>query len=306
MSNPMTEGNTPFRSGFIAIVGRPNVGKSTLMNHILGQKISITSNKPQTTRHRILGIKTEADYQAIFIDTPGLHLNAKSAMNRYLNRSAHSSIEAVDMVFFVVEAVHWDEEDESVLRRLQQQSAPVVLVINKVDRIPDKERLLPIIQKLSEKMAFAAVVPVSALKGVNLAQLDKLVYDSLSEGDAIFPEDYITDRSERFLAAEIVREKLFRSLGKELPYASTVEIEHFKDDNGLLRIAALIWVERQSQKKIVIGKGGERLKSVGQQARIDMEKLFEQKVFLECWVKVKEGWSDNERLLNSLGYRDEL
>ena len=298
--------STNFRSGYIAIVGRPNVGKSTLMNHLLGQKISITSNKPQTTRHRILGIKTEADYQAVFIDTPGLHLNARSAMNRYLNRSANSSIEAVDMVLFVVEAGQWNDEDTSVLKRLQQQPAPVVLVVNKVDRFADKEKLLPILKSLGEKMDFAALVPLSALKGSNLGQLERLVYEALPEGEAIFPDDYVTDRSERFLAAEIVREKLFRTLGKELPYATTVEIEQFKDDDGLLRIAALIWVERQSQKKIVIGKGGEQLKQVGQQARIDMEKLFDQKVFLQCWVKVKEGWSDNERLLNSLGYRDEL
>jgi GTP-binding protein Era len=293
-------------SGFISIVGRPNVGKSTLMNHLLGQKISITSNKPQTTRHRILGIKTEEGKQVVYIDTPGLHLNPKSAMNRYMNRAASSGMDAVDLVLFVVEVNHWTEEDENVLTRLKQQSTPVVLVVNKVDHVKDKEELLPLLQKLSAHMDFAAVVPLSALKGKNVAHLEKLVFDALPEGEAIFPEDYITDRSERFLAAEMVREKLIRGLGQELPYSTTVEIEQFKDDNGLLRISALIWVERQSQKKIVIGKAGERLKQVGQQARIDMEKLFGQKVFLQCWVKVKEGWSDNERLLNSLGYKDEF
>ena len=301
-----TESPSVHHSGFVSIVGRPNVGKSTLMNHLLGQKISITANKPQTTRHRILGIHTEDGYQVVFIDTPGMHLNAKSAMNRYMNRAASSGMDAVDLVLFVVEVNHWTEEDENVLKRLQQQSSPVVLVVNKVDQIKDKELLLPMLQRLGGKMDFAAVVPLSALKGDNLKQLEKQVRTAIPQGEAIFPEDYVTDRSERFLAAELVREKLVRSLGQELPYATAVEIEQFKDDNGLLRIAALIWVERQSQKKIVIGKGGERLKAIGQQARMDMEKLFGQKVFLQCWVKVKEGWSDNERLLNSLGYRDEF
>lgn len=301
-----TDSNSVHHSGFVSIVGRPNVGKSTLMNHILGQKISITSNKPQTTRHRILGIKTEEGYQVVYIDTPGLHLNPKSAMNRYMNRAASSGMDAVDLVLFVVEVKHWTEEDENVLTRLKQQSTPVVLVVNKVDFVKEKEELLPLLQQLSARMDFSAVIPLSALKGKNVAQLEKIVHQALPEGSAIFPEDYITDRSERFLAAEMVREKLIRGLGQELPYATTVEIEEFKDDNGMLRISALIWVERQSQKKIVIGKGGERLKQVGQQARIDMEKLFGQKVFLQCWVKVKEGWSDNERLLNSLGYRDEF
>lgn len=301
-----TDSGSIHHSGFVSIVGRPNVGKSTLMNHILGQKISITSNKPQTTRHRILGIKTEDGYQVVYIDTPGLHLNPKSAMNRYMNRAASSGMDAVDLVLFVVEVNHWTEEDENVLTRLQQQSTPVVLVVNKIDFVKDKEELLPLLQKIAAKMDFAAVIPLSALKGKNVMQLEKLIRDAIPEGEAIFPEDYITDRSERFLAAEMVREKLIRGLGQELPYATTVEIEQFKDDNGMLRISALIWVERQSQKKIVIGKGGERLKQVGQQARIDMEKLFGQKVFLQCWVKVKEGWSDNERLLNSLGYKDEF
>ncbi|HEY9147623.1 MAG TPA: GTPase Era, partial [Gammaproteobacteria bacterium] len=274
-------------------------------NHILGQKISITSDKPQTTRHRILGIKTEAGYQAIYVDTPGLHLNAKKAMNRYMNRAATTSLQDVDLILFVVDAARWTEEDENVLQRLSGQPTPVVLVVNKVDRIADKEQLLPLLQTLAQKMDFAAVLPVSALKGVNLQGLEKEVMKSLPESESIFPEEYITDRSERFLAAEIVREKLMRTMGKELPYATTVEIEQFKDDNGLLRINGLIWVERASQKKIVIGRGGERLKEIGRQARIDMERLFGAKVFLQLWVKVKEGWSDNERILGSLGYKDE-
>jgi GTPase len=294
-----------FRSGYVAIVGRPNVGKSTLMNRILGQKISITSNKPQTTRHRILGIKTTESFQAVYVDTPGLHLNAKKAMNRYMNRAASSSLADVDLILFLVDVGKWTEEDESVLEKLRSQSVPVVLVVNKIDYLKDKEQLLPQLQQLSSKMEFLAVLPLSALKGNNVESLEKEVLRALPESDPIYPEEYVTDRSERFLAAEIIREKLMRSMGKELPYSTAVEIEQFKNDNGLLRIHGLIWVERASQKKIVIGKGGEQLKTIGKQARIDMEKLFDAKVFLQLWVKVKEGWSDNERILNSLGYRDE-
>lgn len=275
------------------------------MNHILGQKISITSSKPQTTRHRILGIKTDERSQTIYVDTPGLHLKAQKAMNRYMNRAATSSLENVELILFVVDVHRWTDEDENVLKRVKAQGTPVVLVVNKIDQIKDKEELLPLLQELSSKMDFAAVIPLSALKGANVSDLEKIVYDALPEGEPIFPEEYVTDRTERFLAAELVREKLMRSLGKELPYATTVEIEQFKEEEGLLRIIALIWVERQSQKKIVIGKGGERLKEIGRMARLDMERLFGEKVFLQLWVKVKEGWSDNERILSSLGYRDE-
>lgn len=295
-----------FRSGFVAIVGRPNVGKSTLMNHILGQKISITSSKPQTTRHRILGIKTTEDSQVIYVDTPGVHLNAKKAMNRYMNRAATTSLEEAELILFLVEATTWTEEDDNVLKRLRGLNRSVVLVVNKVDRIKEKEALLPVLQELSGKMEFLSVVPLSALKGSNVEELEKLVVEHLPVAAPMFPEEYVTDRSERFLAAELVREKLMRSLGKELPYATTVEIESFKDEGEMLRIHALIWVERNSQKRIVIGKGGEKLKEIGRQARIDMEKLFGTKVFLQLWVKVKEGWSDNERILNSLGYKDEF
>ena len=297
-----------FRSGFVAIVGRPNVGKSTLMNYMLGQKISITSHKPQTTRHRILGIKSENAYQAVFIDTPGLHLDAKKAMNRYLNRAASSAMDDVDLVLLVIEAGKWTEEDDNVLKRLAGGKAPLVLVVNKVDTIKDKETLLPELQGLAGKADFSGIVPLSARDGKGVADLEKVIVSYLQPGDPIFPEDQITDRSERFLAAEIVREKLMRKLGKELPYAVTVEIEQFKEDpeRGLLDIAALIWVERDSQKRIVIGKGGAQLKEIGRLARLDMERLFGEKVFLRLWVKVKEGWSDNERILGSLGYRDEF
>lgn len=301
----MNKTEQSYRSGFVAIVGRPNVGKSTLMNHILGQKISITSSKPQTTRHRILGIKTDERSQTIYVDTPGLHLHAQKAMNRYMNRAAASSLENVELILFVVDVSRWSEEDDNVLKRVREQKTPVVLVVNKVDKVKEKEQLLPLLQQLSAKMDFAAVIPLSALKGANVPDLERIVFDALPEAEPMFPEEYVTDRSERFLAAELVREKLMRSLGKELPYATTVEIEQFNEEEGLLRIGALIWVERQSQKKIVVGKGGERLKEIGSMARKDMERLFGEKVFLQLWVKVKEGWSDNERLLSSLGYRDE-
>ena len=275
------------------------------MNHLIGQKISITSNKPQTTRHRILGIKTEADFQAVYVDTPGLHLNARKAVNRYMNRAAKSTLHDVDVIIFVVEAERWTDEDESVLQQLRNVEVPVILAVNKIDKFKEKEALLPLLQRLSSKMDFAAVVPVSALKKNNLVEMEKVVAAHLPEAEAFYPEEQITDRSERFLAAEIVREKLMRALGQELPYALTVEIEQFKEEDGMLNIAAVIWIERASQKPIVIGKGGSVLKKVGQLARTDMERLFDGKVFLQLWVKVKEGWSDDERALISLGYTDD-
>jgi GTP-binding protein Era len=223
-----------------------------------------------------------------------------------MNRAATTSLEDVDVILFLVEADSWTEEDENVLKRLKEVKAPVFLVVNKVDRVKEKEVLLPLLQELSQKMEFASVLPLSALKGSNIEELEREVYQRLPESEMIFPEDYVTDRSSRFLAAEIIREKLMRGLGKELPYATTVEIESFKEEEGVLHIHGLIWVERQSQKRIVIGKGGEKLKEVGKQARLDMKKLFERKVHLQLWVKVKEGWSDNERILNSLGYKDEF
>jgi GTPase len=222
-----------------------------------------------------------------------------------MNRAASSSLDDVNLILFVVDVGKWTEEDESVLQKLRGQSTPVVLVLNKIDYLKEKEELLPQLQALSEKMEFLAVLPLSALKGNNVPHLEQEVLRALPEAEPIYPEEYVTDRSERFLAAEIIREKLMRSLGQEMPYSTAVEIEQFKNDNGLLRINGLIWVERSSQKKIVIGKGGEQLKNIGKQARIDMERLFDAKVYLQLWVKVKEGWSDNERILNSLGYRDE-
>jgi GTP-binding protein Era len=293
-----------FHCGYVAIVGRPNVGKSTLLNHILGQKISITSHKPQTTRHRILGIKTTAHSQTVYVDTPGLHLNAKKAMNRYLNRAASTSILDVNIAVFVVDQDTWTDEDEFVLGKLKEAGVPVILVINKIDKTKAKDALLSHINKLSQKMDFAAVVPLSALRGTQIDALEVEVESLLPVSTPFFPEDQITDRSERFLASEIIREKLMSALGEELPYALTVEIEKFAKEGNLLKIYGLIWVERAGQKNIVIGKGGEQLKQVGTRARKDMERLFDSKVFLQLWVKVKQGWSDDERALRSLGYDD--
>ncbi|CAM3581494.1 GTPase Era [Parendozoicomonas haliclonae] len=292
------------RCGYVAIVGRPNVGKSTLLNRILGQKLSITSRKPQTTRHRIHGIKTEGDVQAIYVDTPGMHLGAEKAINRYMNRAASSSLADVDVIVFIVDRLRWTEEDEMVLEKLKHTKAPVILVVNKVDRLDEKAQLIPWLDELSRKMDFAHIVPIAARNGHNVDRLERLVNSYLPESIHFFGEDQITDRSSRFLAAELVREKVMRQLGDELPYQITVEIEEFKDVEGVLHISALLLVERAGQKKIVIGDKGSRLKTIGRDARLDMEKLFDSKVMLNLWVKVRSGWSDDERALASLGYND--
>lgn len=291
--------------GFVAIIGRPNVGKSTLLNYILGQKISITSRKPQTTRHRILGIKTADNVQTIYVDTPGLHLQAKRALNRYMNRTAVRALQDVDVVLFMIDSLKWQEDDEWVLKKLSSLNCPVLLVINKVDQIEDKERLLPHMQALAEKANFNNVIPISAIQGTNVDKLETLIGSLLPENPHFFPDDQITDASERFMAAEIIREKLIRSLGQEVPYALTVEIEKFKQEEKILHISAIIWVEKMGQKAIVIGKEGSVLKKVGTRARKELEFLFENKIFLQLWVKVKESWSDNERALRSLGYQDQ-
>jgi len=288
--------------GFVAIVGRPNVGKSTLLNRILGQKLSITSRKPQTTRHRILGIKTEDAVQTVYVDTPGLHREGKRAMHRLLNRSAREALAGVDVVLLVSDSLFWTAEDQDVLDLVARGSAPVVLVINKVDKVKDKAQLLPHIESMNARFPFAAICPVSARDGGNVAQLEQQIQQMLPAAPFMFPVDQLTDRSERFLAAELVREKLMRSLGQELPHALTVEIEQFKEQRDKIRIHALIWVEREGQKAIVIGRQGKVLKQVGTLAREDMERLFGRAVFLELWVKVKENWSDDERALRSLGY----
>jgi len=293
--------------GFIAIVGRPNVGKSTLLNQLLGQKISITSRKPQTTRHRIMGIHTEGDYQAIYVDTPGLHMEEKRAINRLMNRAASSSIGDVEMVIFVVEGTKWTADDEMVLNKLKDGRVPVLLAINKIDNLTDKSILLPHLQFLGQQMSFMDVVPISAEKGDNVDTIASIVRKRLPEAEHHFPEDYITDRSQRFMASEIIREKLMRFLGAELPYSVAVEIEQFvTNERGGLTINGLILVEREGQKKMVIGNKGAKIKVIGTEARRDMEDMFESKVHLELWVKVKSGWADDERALRSLGYTDDL
>ncbi len=291
------------RCGYVAIIGRPNVGKSTLLNHLVGQKISITSRKPQTTRHRMLGILSEDNLQVVFVDTPGLHLEEKRAINRYMNRAASSSIVDVDLVIFVVDGTVWTDDDTLVLDKLKAGVVPVILVVNKVDKIEDKGSLLPHLEWLSNQFDFAAIYPASALKGTNLNTLHQQIAEAMPQSEFIYPEDYITDRSMRFMAAEAIREKLIRQLGKELPYSMTVEIEKFEtDEKGIIHISATILVERKGQKRIVIGQGGKRLKKVGQDARMDLEKLFGSKIFLQLWVKVKEGWADDEKALRSLGF----
>ena len=294
-----------FRCGFIALVGRPNVGKSTLLNRLVGQKISITSRRPQTTRHRIIGIKTLASAQLVYVDTPGLHRYSGRAMNRHMNRTATMALQDVDVVVFLVEGLRWTPDDELVLAELERLDCPVILAVNKVDLIADKETLLPGLQAMSRKRVFAHVIPLSARKGDNVDQLETCVEALLPVGAPFFPEDQVTDRSERFLVAERIREKLFRKLARELPYGLSVEVEHFRRERHCVHIHALIWVERQSQKTIVIGKQGAVLREVGQQARVEIEKMLENKVNLKLWVKVKEGWADDERALKSLGYADD-
>ncbi len=293
------------RCGFIAIVGRPNVGKSTLLNHLLQQKISITSRKPQTTRHRILGIKTVGNDQCVYVDTPGMHKAERKAINRFMNQAATSALDGVDVVLFVVERLVFNEEDEIVFEALQKVKVPVFLLINKCDLLEKPERLLPHIQKLTSRRDFAEVIPISVLGGHNIETVEKCVLKYLPQGPFLYPEDQVTDRSSRFMAAEIIREKITRQLGDELPYEVTVEIEKYTIEQGVVHIHALILVDKESQKQIIIGSKGDRLKLIGSAARIDMEKAFDSKVMLNLWVKVKSGWADDERALQSLGYHQD-
>ncbi|HKB59661.1 MAG TPA: GTPase Era [Gallionellaceae bacterium] len=293
--------STSFHCGYVAIVGRPNVGKSTLLNHLIGQKISITSRKAQTTRHRITGILTDERGQFVFVDTPGFQTSHKSALNRGMNRTVTGVLNEVDVVLFVVEAQHFDERDQVVLEMLPP-GAKVVLVINKMDYFGNKNEALPFIEKLAQARDFAAIVPVSARQGKQLDTLLDAIRPLLPEGDAIYGEDEITDRNERFLAAELLREKVFRFTGEELPYSTSVVIEQFKMEGNLRRINAAILVDKEAHKAMLIGAKGAKLKEIATQARLDMEKLFDGKVFLEVFVKVKSGWADDERVLKSLGY----
>ncbi|TXR53079.1 GTPase Era [Reinekea thalattae] len=293
------------KCGFVAIVGRPNVGKSTLMNHLLGQKISITSRKPQTTRHQILGIWSEEKTQMVFVDTPGMHRGQEKAINRVMNKAADTALTDIDVVLMVVDRTVWTDEDQWVLDKLTRVKAPVFLVINKVDQLDNKQTLLPHIDELSKKYDFAGVIPVSALHGHNLKHLTDDLVKNMPAGLFHFPDDQITDRSQRFMAAEIIREKIMRQLGEELPYSTAVEIEQFSFEDRVLHIHGLILVERNGQKRIVIGDKGARIKKIGQEARLDMEQLFEAKIMLNLWVKVKGGWADDDRALKSLGYFDD-
>jgi len=298
----MTSSNP--RCGYVAIVGRPNVGKSTLLNRMLGQKLAITSHKPQTTRHTILGVKTRPDGQILFVDTPGMHHRGGDALNAYLNRAARAVLDDVDLVLLVVEAMRWTREDDLAVRRIAAAGTPAMVAVNKVDRIADKTALLPFLETLAGRHDFREIVPVSALRGRQVDRLEDLILAALPEGEPIFPEDQLTDRSSRFLAAELVREQLTQRYGKELPYKTTVEIERFEEQDGRYLIHALIWVEREGQKAIIIGSGGEALKAVATQARLEMQKLFDCRVHLEVWVKVKRSWSSDETALASLGYSE--
>ena len=306
--NTQTPGKDGHRSGSIAVIGRPNVGKSTLTNALVGSKVSIVSNRPQTTRHRLLGIATFPEGQIALVDTPGLHKQegkfSASAMSKVMNRAARGALEDVDAAVLVIEAGRWDEADTLAYNVLSDTDIPVMLVVNKVDQIKAKSELLPFLARISEGRTFASVHLISALKRNGLEQLVKDMLALLPEAPPMFGEDEITDRSQRFMAGELLREQLMRQLGNELPYATTVEIERFAEEEGLLRIGAVIWVERESQKSIVIGKGGARLKEIGSKARLQMERMFDAKVFLETWVRVREGWSGDAAALKAFGYNE--
>ncbi|MEW8053045.1 MAG: GTPase Era [Candidatus Thiodiazotropha sp.] len=288
--------------GYAAIVGRPNVGKSTLLNRLLGFRLAITSHKAQTTRHTILGINTLASGQVIYVDTPGIHQRSDNAMNRYLNRTAKTALADVDLLIFVVEALSWNSEDEKVLTLIKQVETPTILAVNKVDRVKQKERLLPYLSEISSRHHFIEIVPLSAKNGKNLDTLQELVLRALPEAVNFYPEDQLTDRPEKFFAAEMIREQITRRYAKELPYAVSVEIERFEELSGLYRINAVIWVEKAGQKGILIGKDGQALKEVATQARKAMQQFFDCKVHLELWVKVKKSWSSDEAALIRLGY----
>ncbi|MGD2081768.1 MAG: GTPase Era [Chromatiales bacterium] len=292
------------RCGYAAIVGRPNVGKSTLLNRVIGQKLAITSHKPQTTRHTILGVRTLPGGQILYVDTPGIHRRGGNAMNRYLNRAARSVLRDVDVILFVCEALRWTREDQAVLEELRAKSAAVIVAVNKVDRVKDKTALLPFLDDLGRRLENRAIVPVSARTGVNLERLERAVVELLPTGPNLFPADQLTDRSERFLAAELLREQLTRRFSAELPYALTVELERFEEEGRLYRIGAMVWVERESQRKILLSHKGLALKEAAREARLQMERLFGRRVFLEVWIKVKKSWSSDEQALARLGYVD--
>lgn len=291
-----------FRCGFVAVVGRPNVGKSTLINSIMGSKISIVTAKPQTTRHRILAVHTTKTVQILFVDTPGIHRNSGKAMNKLMNRTAISALMDADLILFVIEANRWTEEDDDVLRRVIKSGIPTIALLNKVDNVHPREALLERLSEMALRHEFSELMPISAKKGDNLAVLLDAIPPFLPESPALFPEEMRTDRSREFHAAEVVREKLTLMLHQELPYGLTVQIERFEQEKDRIAINAIIWVERDSQKGIVVGKGGSRLKQVGTAARVDLKKQLGQPVHLELWVKVKQNWADSIKDLHSLGF----
>lgn len=288
--------------GYIAFVGRPNVGKSTLLNRILGHKLSITSRKPQTTRHRILGVRTEGCHQFVYVDTPGIHQGVKKTINKMMNQSAMSALSDVDVIVFLIDTMQWKDEDEYVLSLIKKTTAPCFLAVNKVDKLTDKAQLLPWLNELHERHPFAGMIPLSAKTGVQVECLQQRLQAALPEGPHLFAADQWTDRSVKFLCAELLREKIFRLCGQELPYSTTVEIESFKEQDGLVTIHALIFVDKESHKRMIIGEKGRKMKEIASSARVEMEKLLDQKVFLQCWCKIKSGWLDDARLLKQLGY----
>lgn len=290
-----------FRTGYVALIGKPNTGKSTLMNAIVGEKLSITAHRPQTTRHQILGIKTTAHYQCIFMDTPGIHRSGRQkAIHRYMNRAATSLLVDVDLVCLVVNVCYFNEEDAKILNRFGQH-ANTLIVLNKIDQLR-KPACLPVIKRISAHAPDIEIVPVSALKSKNIEYLESLIVSRLPFGLPQFPDDQLTDQSMQFITAEIIREKLFRLLAQELPYSITVVVDHYQKDADLTRISATIWVERKSQKAIVIGRQGAQLKKIGSLARIDIERLVDSSVYLQLWVKMREDWADDERALSAFGY----
>ena len=293
------------RCGYAALIGRPNVGKSTLLNYLLGQKVSITSRKPQTTRHRLIGIKTDENTQVLYVDTPGIHDGQKKAINRYMNQTAVSVLRDVDAVVWMTDRASWNEDDEKARDAMRELGCPLIIAVNKIDLLAGQNVLVKKLTELAENFPDAELVPISATTGENVSALEGLVSAAMPPGRFLFPDDQITDRSVRFMVAETVREKIMRQLGEELPYAVTVQVDEFKDDGKTIHIDMTAYVERQGQKVILIGKSGQRLKRIGTDARTDIEALLSRKVMLNLWVKVKSGWSDDERALRSLGYRDE-
>jgi len=291
-----------FHSGLVTLIGRPNVGKSTLLNRLVGQKVSIISPRPQTTRHRILGISNSKGAQVIYIDTPGIHNAKQKAINRYMNKAARASLEGVDCAIMLITANGWQAEDELVLKEIKKQNIPAILAINKIDKLHGRDSLLPLIDTSISKQDFAEVIPLSAQSGENVDRLQQSILPYLPVQPALYPKEQFTDKSDRFLISELVREQVFQTIGQEIPYAVAVEIEKLEDTKKLLRIEAIIWVEKDGQKSIVIGKGGAQLKVIGSRARSEIERLYNKRVYLNVWVKVRKGWSGNEQHLRTLGY----